>query len=116
MSGEVCEVESQRGAEDDVGRVTDECGSSAGICGATFRHHHGDRVKFQQPPKLKRERREKQHDRDAIHEHGHDGGEDDQNHEQRNRVIIKFLQRAHRQPGEETSFFEDGDQDEHACQ
>ena len=114
VRGKICKVESQCGSQNHVGRVADQCGRSACVGGAYFRNDERNRVEFQQEAELQCQRRKEQHDRDAVHEHCQESGQEDQDNEQGCRVIIYFPQGGHRQPGEEARLDKDRDQREHS--
>ena len=110
---EVREGIAERGADDDVGGIAAHGGGAAEVGAEDLRQDHRNGVKAQDLRQLQRDGREKQHDRDAVDEHGQKRGHGHEAQQQRHDVVVRELCQRQAQPTEEAGFAEALDHDHH---
>ena len=95
---------SQGSTDDDVGGITAHGSSAAEVRAKDLRQDHRDGVKAQDLRQLQRDGRQKQHDRDAVDEHGQKRGHGHEAYQQRHDMIVRGFGQRQAQPAEEPGF------------
>ena len=110
---EVREGIAERGADDDVGGIAAHGGGATEVGTEDLRQDHRNGVKAQDLRQLQRDGREKQHDRDAVDEHGQKRRHGHEAQQQRHDVVVRELCQRQAQPAEEAGFAETLDHNHH---
>ena len=103
IDNEIAEGISQRGSDDDIGRISAHGSGTAQIRAENLGQNHRNRVKSQQVRQFHRDRRQKQDHRNTVNKHGENRGEQHEHQKQRNHPIMHLAGKGHTQPTEKST-------------